>query len=205
MATTRKKITDMMDAKDFRYDLKGEDEIVFGMRMHEYRDAEGDDGLLLVVSLLEDGEYFRLFAPHAYKAQGPHKGAFLEACMQCQWRTKLIQFEYDPSDGEIRPIIEFPLEDAELTPTQLHRCINGMCSIIDAYHPTFRKVLETGLIEMPSEGGGDGPRMPTPMAASRMIQALLADGRSADDPLIRQLRTLLDAAGEPEDGPPDEL
>ena len=66
MATTRKKVTDMLDAKGYRYDLKDDTDNVTGMRMKNYRDADGEDGLLLVLSMDENGEDFRLFAPDAF-------------------------------------------------------------------------------------------------------------------------------------------
>lgn len=195
MATTIQKISEMLTAKGLKHEIRRSNgnEIILSMTMKTYRDPEGRDSLLLVVGLIEDGEYFRLFAPSAYKAEGPHKALFLQACLACQWRTKLIQFEFDASDGEIRPIIEFPLEDAELTSKQLHRCISGICYLLDTYHPTFKKALETGEIEMPETSGSATPVLSLEQQAAALLQRLLVSGRPRNDPLVRELQDLLEA------------
>lgn len=194
MATTIQKICDLLTAREIKHRIseRNPNEVVFGIRMKEYRDHEGRDALMVVAGLMEDGEYFRIFAPSAYKAEGPNKAALLQAFMQCQWNTKLIQFEFDHEDGEVRPIIEFPLEDAELTEAQLHRCIGGLCSILDTYHASFMKALETGVIEMPTSSRGPAPVLPPSQVAESMLQSLRAAGRGEDDPLVQQLKRLLE-------------
>lgn len=128
-----------------------ESTIVFGTRTKTYRDADGDNFLGLVIRLEENGEYFKLFAPKAFKALGPHVDVFLRACAMIQWLTKLVQFEYDDTDGEIRPIVEFPVEDGTITEKQLFRCIAGMCLILDKYYPVLKRALEDGVIDFPEE------------------------------------------------------
>jgi hypothetical protein len=61
------------------------------------------------------------------------------------WETKMLQWEYDPSDGEIRAIIEFPLEDSILTERQFNRCLSGLIQIVDTIaFPRLQEVMETG-------------------------------------------------------------
>jgi hypothetical protein len=61
------------------------------------------------------------------------------------WETKMLQWEYDPSDGEIRAIIEFPLEDSMLTERQFNRCLSGLIQIVDTIAlPRLQEVMETG-------------------------------------------------------------
>jgi hypothetical protein len=61
------------------------------------------------------------------------------------WETKMLQWEYDPSDGEIRAIIEFPLEDSMLTERQFNRCLSGLIQIVDNIAlPRLQEVMETG-------------------------------------------------------------
>jgi hypothetical protein len=43
----------------------------------------------------------------------------------------MLQWEYDPSDGEIRAIIEFPLEDSTLTERQFNRCLYSLVELVD--------------------------------------------------------------------------
>ncbi|MGI9110157.1 MAG: hypothetical protein ACR2KA_09085 [Opitutales bacterium] len=49
----------------------------------------------------------------------------------------MVQFEYDAQDGEIRAIVEFPLEDVQLTSRQLMRCIHGLVKVMDRNHVTI--------------------------------------------------------------------
>ena len=70
-----------------------------------------------------------------------------------QWRTKLIQFEYDAKDGEVRPVVEFPLMDAPLTGAQLMRAVNGLVELVDSYHPVLRRALDGGVVEFDTDDG----------------------------------------------------
>ena len=130
MATTLSQITDLLDAEDLRYRTRGDDTVLTGFSgLPHYRDADGDAHLAVVIQLHEGGEYVQVFAPHAYVVLGEAVGPVLAACAQIQWRTKLIRFSYDPSDGELRPTVELPLEDAALTRRQLMRCMRGLVDL----------------------------------------------------------------------------
>lgn len=57
----------------------------------------------------------------------------------------MLQWEYDPSDGEIRAIIEFPLEDAILTERQFNRCLDSLVELVDEIAmPRLQTVMEVG-------------------------------------------------------------
>ena len=104
--------------------------------------------LVVVVLLEENGEYIKVFSPHAFEAKGRHAGDVLKACMEIQWETKLIQFEYDESDGEIRPIIEWPVEDGSVTSKQLARAITGLVLIVDQYSPVLEQAARGKGVKM---------------------------------------------------------
>ena len=147
MAVTMDHLENLFKELDLKYRRRDDrSSMETGFQTTHYRDRDGDDGLMVVVMLREEGEYLSIFAPMAYKIDGPHADAFLRACMIVQWQTKLIQFEYDPDDGEIRPVIEFPLEDSTLTARQLHRCLRGLTQLVDDHDAMLRHALETGEI-----------------------------------------------------------
>lgn len=174
MATTYDRLAALLpDAGITKFDRQS-DQIVFAVTTEAYRSPEGRDALLIVARLDEDGEYFKLFSPKAFVARPAHQNAFLRACMIIQWRTKLIQFEFDQDDGEIRPIIEFPLEDATLTARQLARCVGGMVTIMERYYPVLHTANETGVIDS---------------------QAMAGDERAALQQMIAQLQARLDSTG----------
>ncbi|MGB3650724.1 MAG: hypothetical protein WBA41_05870 [Rivularia sp. (in: cyanobacteria)] len=125
---------------DYRIDEE-EERIVTGV--------EGDnvEDFLIVVQLDEDGKFFRVFAPQVLSGvkDHPHKAAILQTMLVISWETKMLQWEYDPSDGEIRAIIEFPIEDSTLTEKQFNRCLSALIQLVDNVAiPRLQEVMETG-------------------------------------------------------------
>lgn len=148
MATSVREIAEVFDDVGMSYDIASENQVVTGFdSLSNYRNPQGVRALTLVVELSEGGRYFTLFAPMAYNVPDHRAALFLQACAMVQWRTKLIQFEYDANDGEVRPVVEFPLEDAPLTKAQLLRCITGLVQLVDEYHPVLERVIEEGVVD----------------------------------------------------------
>jgi hypothetical protein len=142
MAVNVQEIAEYLDQLgwDYRIDEE-EDRIVTGV--------EGDnvEDFLIVVQLDEDGKFFRVFAPQVLSGvkDHPHKAAILQTMLGISWETKMLQWEYDPSDGEIRAIIEFPIEDSTLTQKQFNRCLSGLIQLVDNVAiPRLQEVMETG-------------------------------------------------------------
>ena len=63
-------------------------------------------------------------------------------------RTKMIRFEHDREDGEIRASIECPLEDGRLTRRQFRRMLEALPELIDRWDPVIRQTLRTGRIDL---------------------------------------------------------
>jgi hypothetical protein len=158
MAMTIDQIAGMLEELDLTYQHQ-DGYLFFTMETEVYVDPEksGKRALTLMIELMEDGEFFTLLAPRAYFVRGSHQDAFLRACARVQWRTKLVQFEWDVRDGEVRPIIELPLEDASLTRRQLQRCIYALCSIVDRYHEALHRAATEGVVVLPGDEPGDEP------------------------------------------------
>lgn len=126
---------------DYRFD-DDEDRIITGV------EADNIEDFLIVVQLDEEGKFFRVFAPQVLSGvqEHPYKGAILQTMLAISWETKMLQWEYDPADGEIRAIIEFPLEDSILTERQFNRCLSGLIQIVDSIAmPRLKEVMETGI------------------------------------------------------------
>jgi hypothetical protein len=51
---------------------------------------------------MKKGEFFKLFAPQVLSgiSETPYKEAILQTMLCISWETKMLQWEYDPSDGE---------------------------------------------------------------------------------------------------------
>ena len=86
-----------------------------------------------------------MFIPKLFTYQsGPHKAALLQTLLLTSWETKMLQWEYDPSDGEVRAMVEFPLEDAPLTERQFFRAFDGLLHLSVRFHPRLKQVIESG-------------------------------------------------------------
>jgi hypothetical protein len=142
MSATLQQIAEYLDNAGWKYKIDEEhSRILTGVY------ADNLENFLIVVQLDEDGEFFELFAPRVLSGvkEHPFKEAILQTMLSISWETKMLQWEYDPSDGEIRAIIEFPLEDASLTERQFNRCLHGLVQIVDELAlPRLQHVMETG-------------------------------------------------------------
>jgi hypothetical protein len=142
MATTLKQIATFLDKKEWKYRIDEE-----GCRILTGVYGENLEDFLIVIQLDEEGEFFEIFAPRVLAGvkDHPHKTAILQTMLCISWETKMLQWEYDPSDGEIRAIIEFPLEDAILTERQFNRCLSSLVQLVDELAlPRLQAVMETG-------------------------------------------------------------
>ncbi len=142
MAATLAQILSYLDAMGWQYDVKeAEARVITGVRPTHL------DNLLIVIDLEENGEFFKIYAPQVLPGlkNHPHLGAALQTLLTISWETKMVQWEYDPSDGELRAMIEFPLEDSILTQRQFVRCLEALVKIVDEKAvPRLQKTLETG-------------------------------------------------------------
>ncbi|MEN9217276.1 MAG: hypothetical protein Q6K90_08125 [Gloeomargarita sp. HHBFW_bins_162] len=151
MAATLAQIVSYLDHLGWTYDVQTDNNrIVTGVK------ATNLDHLLIVIALEEDGEFFKIYAPRIIQGvkDHPYQGAAMQTLLTISWETKMLQWEYDPSDGEVRAIIEFPLEDSLLTQRQFVRCLEALVKIVDEKaFPRLQKTLETG--EDPGDEAAD--------------------------------------------------
>lgn len=142
MGANLEQIAKYLDNRGWKYKLEEEtSRIITGVY------ADNVEDFLIVIQLDEDGEFFKLFAPQVISGvrNHPYKEAILQTMLSISWETKMLQWEYDPADGEIRAIIEFPLEDSILTEKQFNRCLHGLVQIVDEIAmPRLQYVMENG-------------------------------------------------------------
>lgn len=150
MATSLREVSGFLDDLGLQHEVQ-EDHVLLPFATEHYRDPDGEASLLLAIRLEENGQYFKLFAPNAFRIGGEHTDAFLRAAAIVQWKTKLVQFEFDETDGEVRPIVEFPIEDARLTAGQLGRCVHGLVQLLESYAEPLQEALDTGVIHFGDE------------------------------------------------------
>ena len=151
--TTLDEIATLLDAADLNYG-RVEGRIRTGFATDIYEDPEGDNCLHLVIGLQEDGELVRILAPMAYRVPaktGSRRLAAIHRTLnQINWESRVVQYEMDTEDGEIRLAIDFPLEDGKLTELQLTRMLRLMPNVADQCHLGLRRAIEEG-IALPTE------------------------------------------------------
>lgn len=153
MATDYEHIKTLLDEGGFRYSITSEGTLLTGFgEMEEYIDAEGRPRLGVLILLEEAGSFIRFLCPRLYRYEGKRfKTDLFQTCLMINYWSKLLKFEYDDRDGEIRVVIELPLEDAQLTLSQLSRCLTTLAYLIDRLDPLIRKTLQNGGVYIPRE------------------------------------------------------
>ena len=153
MPSSINELSTLLDSAGIKHRQK-DDYIRTGFSTDLYEDDDGDFGVNIVLRLEENGELLRIQAPMAYRlpkdASPETQLAVLRTINQLHWESKILQVEMDSEDGEIRLSIDFPIEDGQLTETQLARMVRLIPSLIDQGHLALRDALEKA-ISLPTE------------------------------------------------------
>jgi acyl carrier protein len=157
MAVTIDDVARLLDEQGIRYSKDEQVGVIrAGFEAEAYQDQHGDSAVQLVLQVDESGEWLRIFSPAAYSlANCGNLTAALEVFAGIQWRTKLVCFEYDSSDGEIRPAVTHAIEDTALSGAQLSTLIHAIPLILDSYHRAIVRAMETGVVDFDSRDAGD--------------------------------------------------
>ena len=99
-----------------------------------------------------------------------HSGSVVTTChaamdllLRLQWAWKLVRFEYDHTDGEIRPSAELPLGTMELDAGSLAVFIRTLVYVIESTVPAFEHTIKTGEVLVP--GSSSAPSAPAGLEA----------------------------------------
>ena len=117
-----------------------EDQIITGFT------GENVEYLPVLIQLSEERKFLRLYIPQLLKIKGSvFKGVAFQTMLALSYEMKLLRFEYDPIDGEVRASIELPIEDGTFTFRQFQRCLLGLVHMVDREAmPRLKAVLATG-------------------------------------------------------------
>jgi len=185
MPTSIEQIQTFLDEYSLNYRMdEDHDAILIGFGLNPetttFRDADGDPGIQFVIRVLEQGEFLAIFTPQAWNVEGcPHRAAVFEAIASIQTQYKMLRFDYDPSDGEIRPNVELPLEDSDLTSRQFHRLMHGMLHGVPRFDRVIRRAIETGEVSFAGLDEEEQAGAPPPQIARLQRLAEQAGGIEA--------------------------
>ena len=164
MPATMQEVKDLLVEQELKFrELPNEEGVVlgFGLEDSTYRDRDGDSYIHLAIRLAEEGEFLSMCAPLAYcVAECEHRAAVFEVLLLIQAKYKLLRFDYDPADGEIRPNMELPLEDSELTSNQFHRMLRGLLMGVERFDPMIRRAMTTGVASLDPPDQAPGTVLP---------------------------------------------
>lgn len=192
MATTIEEVISFLSDEGLRYShAEGNDYLRTGFATQKYVDADGAKLLHLIIAVEEQGKFIKIAAPAAYHFHHDgtsfHKLALFQTLLQICHMTKMVQFEYDPDDGDIQAIVEFPVEDADLTRQQLMRAVYTLTDALEEYHTAIHDAITGGIpLEKPSELRQNYERFLKERRAERLRQLGSeppADGDASQPPL----------------------
>ena len=143
MAITKQYILSLLEEAALHYEVHeqtGEPIVLF--RSSSYVNQNGNNIIMIVIQLSESGEYIKFFLPCAYYLSTDETAyAALKTFASISWQIKMVDFELDVNDGEIRPTIDFPIEDGNLTAKQVLRCCQTLAQVIDGLDPFIRHAI----------------------------------------------------------------
>jgi hypothetical protein len=194
MSTTIDQIAEFLDEQDLSYGRhETEDAILLSFRIdpaqHLYRDHEGDASVSFLIRVHEEGDFLSISVPSTWNlADCPHKAAVFEALLDFQARAKLVRFDYDSDDGEVRANAEIGVEDSVFTSAQLHRLVRAVGNSVLSLDPVIRHAMRTGQADMglladPENGGRNPARLRSLAEEAGGVDALekLACGEPLDE------------------------
>lgn len=160
MAMQMERLESFLLAEKLKFRSHEAGHIVVGFATRNYTAPSGDTptargsddrfkGIAIAVRLSENGQYLECLAPGLYDLGScRHRDAVLRALMAIMQRTKMVRFDWDPADGEVRCSVECPLEDGSLTRRQFIRMLRALPEIIDDWDPVIRAAMETGELRL---------------------------------------------------------
>jgi hypothetical protein len=194
MATTLESIAGFLDEYELNYRVDRDRSailIAFACPPEDggYTTPDGEATVRIVIQLAEDGEFLAVFSPNAWNIHDcAHKSAVIGAVPAIQSQYKMLRFDHDPADGELRPNIELPLEDASLTSQQFHRIVHGLLEGIQRFDRVIRHAMETGEVSFACLEK-DEPSAPSPDEVQRLMELANRAGG------IEELERLIGAGG----------
>ncbi len=150
MSTNPEEIKSFLDQKKLKYGHEaGSDKINSGFSCDNYRNPDGKNQVLFVIHCENDGESVKIVASNVYKVpldlSAKRKAIIWQTLLQANWYSRVISFQYDDNDGEIRAVTHIHLKDATLTSAQLMFAIYALPNILDDYGPDIQRAIELGI------------------------------------------------------------
>ena len=151
MSVTLDQVAALLDKLEVKYNKNAERkalEVPFSLQ--RYRDADGADSILVVLSVPPDGGSVRAFVPTLYTLpEGPKALPVFRALQLASRQSSFVAYSVDAEDDTIDAIGRIPIANARLTQDQLKMFLEDFPEVIDFFHPMIQGAIETGEIVEP--------------------------------------------------------
>ena len=159
MAIHNEQIESFFAEEGLKYRLQADGTFLTGFATDSYERADGQKGIGVLVRVSEDGGSVEFVAPNLYSSLiCQHREALFNTLLAIMMRARMIRYEHDPEDGEIRCSIEYPVINGTLTRLQFRRMLDCLASTIDRWDRVVRTAMRTGLVcldtDRPRPDGG---------------------------------------------------
>ena len=152
MAFTLKQISGYLKNMGIKLSHEDDEKIVFAA-------TSGENNLAYYLRAKENGDIFDMQMQilnddmsHLQVKDHKHLNVLLPQLLYFNYGTKFGSWEYDPSDGDIRLVVEIPLEDAKMTEKQFTRIMSMMAGTSDEYVGKIKNILKTGKVPQSEPG-----------------------------------------------------
>ena len=150
-------------------------QFVLSFKTRHYVNQAGSKSLMLVVNIAEAGRYLEIAAVGMYSANDAKDiGKLAEFLLAQNYVTKLLRWELDRTDGEVRVSVEVAPVDGSVTFTSFMRMLMLFPMVAESLHPTITKVMTTG-------------KLPAPVRVNKRLEELVrrAGGIASLERLVR--------------------
>jgi hypothetical protein len=143
MPITTSEIIDKLDDNWKKFLVVEADDIIeISVDTLKYKNSLGSLSIPIVFKIEEEGRYLKVVVPNYFEINPNEKNYFfLKKLLKICWETKLVQFELNPKNGEVRAIIEVAVEDGTLTSTQIKRIVDTLLTVSDYYFDDLYRTL----------------------------------------------------------------
>jgi len=149
MAVKMERLESFLLTEQLKFRTAKPGHLVVGFATNHYVSAAGSRGVGVAIRLDEEGRFLECIAPALYNlADCPYRETVLRLLVMIMQRSKLIRFDFDAQDGEVRCLTECPIEDGSLTREQFLRLLTAIPELVDRWDPAIRLAIRTGEVRL---------------------------------------------------------
>jgi len=141
MKKIMKKVKKIFDAQEFNYKMKNDSVLITGFGLKTYENMNGENHITMALRVDEEEQTIIFIIPQLYYYQGDNKAVFT-ILLDKQRERKSLVYDYDPSDGEIRIIVEMPVKNKEQLEQDVMTMLERLLFNVDDIHPKIAAAIQ---------------------------------------------------------------